>query len=435
MRDQDQRSGVLGQGRLQQLQRLDIQVVGRLIEHQQIGRTRKQPGQQQTIALAPRQRAYRGLRALRRKQEVGEVAGHVLAHPGNLDPVGPGRDGLGQRPIRIELLAQLVEIRNLQVGAQSYRAGIGRKGAQQQTHQGALARAVRSDQGQSVAAHQSHREALDQGELPETLADVAQFRHQAARTRPRIDLDSNLAQPGAAFGAVVPQPLQSRHAPRVARAPSLDALADPRFLLRPEPVEASPRQVFGGELLGPARLVGGKIARVRAQHPSIQLDDPGRHAVEKTAVVRDHDRRPAAPLFLRQQRFQMFYAVDVQMIGRLVQQQQVRFERKRERERGALSLTAGKTRRVELLGKPEPVQVLDQPCLDPPALALVVRFGQAAAHHQGCAQGCGGRHSGLLLDRHDAQAVAYAQLAIVQHQAAGDRGQQRALATRSVRRR
>ncbi len=74
------------------------------------------------------------------------------------------------------------------------------------------------------------------------------------------------------------------------------------------------------------------------------------------------------------------------------------------------------------------MQVLDQPCLDPPALALVVRFGQAAAHHQGCAQGCGRRHSGLLLDRHDAQAVAYPQLAIVQHQAAGDRGQQRALA-------
>ena len=43
----------------QQLQRVDIQIVGRLVEHQYIGWPGKQPRQQQAVSLAPTETAHR----------------------------------------------------------------------------------------------------------------------------------------------------------------------------------------------------------------------------------------------------------------------------------------------------------------------------------------------------------------------------------------
>ena len=81
MADQEQRAGVFLQRRLQQLERLDVEVVGRLVQHQQVRRPREQAREQQAVALAAREHRDRRLRALRRKQEVPEVADDVLARP------------------------------------------------------------------------------------------------------------------------------------------------------------------------------------------------------------------------------------------------------------------------------------------------------------------------------------------------------------------
>jgi hypothetical protein len=50
--DQKYRAFVVLQQVFQQLQRVDVQVVGRFIQHQHVGRARKQAGQQQAVALA-----------------------------------------------------------------------------------------------------------------------------------------------------------------------------------------------------------------------------------------------------------------------------------------------------------------------------------------------------------------------------------------------
>src|SRR5436190_1648140 len=62
---------------LQQLQRLDIQVVRRLIEDQYVRGTREQPREQEPVALASGQQLDRRLGALTRKQKVGEIADHM----------------------------------------------------------------------------------------------------------------------------------------------------------------------------------------------------------------------------------------------------------------------------------------------------------------------------------------------------------------------
>ena len=56
MADQEHRAGVGLQQLLEQLERVDVEVVGRLVEHQHVGRQREQAREQQAVALAAGQR-------------------------------------------------------------------------------------------------------------------------------------------------------------------------------------------------------------------------------------------------------------------------------------------------------------------------------------------------------------------------------------------
>ena len=74
---EQQRARPVDQLRFEQLERLEVEVVGRLVEHQHVGRPREQARQQQPVALAARQRLDRRAGALGRKQEVLQVPVHV----------------------------------------------------------------------------------------------------------------------------------------------------------------------------------------------------------------------------------------------------------------------------------------------------------------------------------------------------------------------
>ena len=50
--DEQERARPVDQHRLEQLERLDVEIVGRLVEHQHVRRPREQPRQQQPVALA-----------------------------------------------------------------------------------------------------------------------------------------------------------------------------------------------------------------------------------------------------------------------------------------------------------------------------------------------------------------------------------------------
>ena len=210
----------------------------------------------------------------------------------------------------------------------------------------------------------------------------------------------------------------------VARAPRFDALADPRFLLRPELVELAPCRRLGFELDGLPRLVGGEVARIGTQQAAVELDDARGHAVEKRAVVRDHDDggHPGDEVLDPRD------AVDVEVIGRLVQQQEVGLEREGQRERGALPLAAGRRLRRGRLVETEAMQELDEPRLRAPPFALVVNGVESAAQREAFAQRRRARQHRFLLHEHDRQAVPRLDLPVVELTQPGDDLQQRRLA-------
>jgi hypothetical protein len=74
------------------------------------------------------------------------------------------------------------------------------------------------------------------------------------------------------------------------------------------------------------------FTRKERRAAAFELQHSGRHRLEKPAVVRDEDHRCVDAA---QQLLEPFDRVDVEMVGRLVEEQQVGLRRKCPRERCA----------------------------------------------------------------------------------------------------
>ena len=62
MADDEHGAGIVREHLLQQVQRLQVEIVGGLVQHQQVGGLRQRPGQRQPAALAAGEDAHRRAR-------------------------------------------------------------------------------------------------------------------------------------------------------------------------------------------------------------------------------------------------------------------------------------------------------------------------------------------------------------------------------------
>ena len=427
MADQQQRARVGLQHALQQVDGFQIQVVGRLVQHQQVGRAGEQPRQQQAVAFATRQGAHRRVGPVGREQEVLQIAHDVAARAIDLDVFRAGADRVGHALLGVELLAQLIEIGDLQVGAQPHRAGVWRVFAQNELEQRGLADAVGPDQADAVTAHDGEVQVAHQAAPAQADAGLTGLADQLAGALARIHLQADLAGALAPGGPRLAQCLQPSHATFVAGAARLDAFADPDLFLRPELVELAVGHCLGLQLLAAHLLVGGEVAGEAAHQPAIQLDDAGGHLIEEAPVVRDDDgRRPRVDDGL-----QRLDGLDVEMVGGLVQQQQVGLQRKGQRQRRPLVLSTRKPFGINLRVDTEAVQLGPQPRLQRPVapfVPLVHQPGRRAARQQALEERAGRRQHRLLLHQHDAQAVAHHCTPVIKLDAAGNDVEQAGLA-------
>src|SRR5207302_135086 len=304
--------------------------------------------------------------------------------------------------------------------AQLHRAGIRGKRSEDHANEGGFAGAVRADEPDAIAPQDADREPLDERALVEALRDLAELGDELARALARIHAQLDVAEALAPRGPLNSQPLEPLYATLVAGAPRFDALADPNLLLLPELVEASPRGLLGAELLILARFVGAEVSRVRAQHAPIQLDDARRDAVEKRAVMGDHD----GGRHFEQQLLEPLDAGNVEMVRRLIEQQQVGLQGERERQRRALALAARDRRGRSAVLDLEAVQEFRQAGLQAPAFAFVGVQRILCARQQALAQRGGRRKLGLLLDEGNTQSVPPLQLAVIQMSKTGNHPQQ-----------
>ena len=113
--------------------------------------------------------------------------------------------------------------------------------------------------------------------------------------------------------------------------------------------------------------VGAVLHVVELAAAALELEHPGRDALEEPAIVRDEQHRAVEAVQLL---LEPLERAEVEVVRRLVEQQQVRVRRERTRERGPGQLAARERleRTLELLvGEPEPAQ--DRPEARTPGVA------------------------------------------------------------------
>ena len=309
---------------LEQFERLDVEVVGRLVHHEDVGRTREQAREHQAVALSARQRLDRRYRALARKQEVGEVADDVPRLPVDDDGVVAVVDAVGDRLLRIELLALLVEVRDPHARAAGDRPCVGLDLPRQQLEQRRLAGAVGSDEADAIPAQDALRVVahdLKGARLRrERLGHMVRLEDQPARRLARVDRQAHVPAGRALGGALGAERHERADTALVAGPPCLDALPQPRLFLLEllvESIERQPVRILGLRLLVQIAGVGTRPGR---QLPAVEIDDTRRERREERAVVRHEQQRAGE---LAQVVLQPADRVDVEVVRRLVEQEQI----------------------------------------------------------------------------------------------------------------
>ncbi len=213
--------------------------------------------------------------------------------------------------------------------------------AGQQVDQRGLAGAVRPDDADPVAAQHARRTGFRRSAARRSFA-----RHSPPRSPavPEVSPSAaaSLTSP-AAPRRVAPRWREARepgHAADIALAPRGDAIAQPMFLRGDLAVELVPRRA------PPARAARRARLRTRAKPRSRRRVVPrssqtvaARQVLQEAPVMADDDQRRAQAL---QFAFQPFDGRQIEMVGRLVEQQDIGLRRQHAGKRGAARFAAGK---------------------------------------------------------------------------------------------
>ena len=275
MADQQQGALVVDQLFLQEFQGFRIQIVGGLIEYQQVEGLGEQLGQQQTVALAAGQGFHRLANPGGVEQEILQIADHMLVLAIQVDHIGAFRHVVDHAFLFVQGVAQLVEIGHLQLGTLFYGAAVRSQAIQQQANQGGFTTAVRAQNAHPVAAHQGHGKIADNLFAAHRIADLVGFHHDLAGVVAALDGQAGGAGAAAALGKFVAHGFQGTHPAFIAGAACLDALANPFFFLTQFLVEFGigsffriQRRLFATQVLFITAGPAGQLA-------AIQLDDAG----------------------------------------------------------------------------------------------------------------------------------------------------------------
>ena len=337
MADDQHRAVIVADHFLQQIERFEVEIVGRLVEDEEVRVAGELAREQQAGAFTARQRSDLGLGEARIEQEFPEIAVDVLLGAEHVDPVAAVGQHLAHRLLRRHQLALLIDDDAVERLGEFYGAAVGGKLAGEETQQRGLARAIAPDDADAVATRHPEGEIADDRAAVIFLGDML-----------GIDDDLGLVvvmphgERGGALradhcGAGGAHFLQFGKAALVAAAAAGDTAQQPVFLkleLRVEP--------FGGALLLCIDLLGPSIEAAEAdlrtaQVAAIEPEGLLGEAREEGPVVADHDEGAAvtAEPFL-----QPFDRADVEMVGRLVEQEHVRVLCQCTDDGGAAALAA-----------------------------------------------------------------------------------------------
>ena len=302
----------------QDICRVDVQMVRRLVQNQRVRRPQEHARHREARPLAPGEDAYRLVDVVFRKEEaaqdVPDRGHHVHRRSGGERLVdGERRVEPGRFVLR--------EVLRVDPVADGPLAAVGRLRPREHPHEGRLAGAVWTDQGEAVAALDMKIHAAEHANVAVGLRGVAQLDYRASAPRARGKGEVHLLPFGRHFDwCDLLQHLD----------PALDLLRLGRLVAKAVDEELYPGDVLVLLLLrGPEpgdprvaiRQVGAVGARIRVKGTEIDVGDGGDDGIEEVAVVRHEDHRVRV---LDQELLQPVPRLEVEVVRRLVEEQQPR---------------------------------------------------------------------------------------------------------------
>jgi hypothetical protein len=334
---------VIVQHLLQQIEGVEIEIVGGLVHDQEIAGCGEEAGEQQPRPLAarePRDR-HQGLALV--EEEIAEIGDDVLLGAAHHDAVAPGRgQGLPQGRILGQGGPLLVEIGGDQIGAVAQAPGIRLDLPQQQLQQGGLAGAIGADDADAVAAHDAGREILQQQSLAEALGEIDGLDDELAAGGCGFGGELGPAGPEDAAGALGAQRLKPPAPALVAAAPGGDAAQIPILLGGDALLQPLGLALLALDQLLRPGLEAGEAGVELVQLAALEPEHAGREACEEGAIMADEEQRA---LEAQQHLLEPFDGRQVEVIGGLVQQQQIGIAGQRPSQGRAPALAPRRARR------------------------------------------------------------------------------------------
>ena len=197
---------------------------------------------------------------------------------------------------------------------------------------------------------------------------MLELKHHLSRSFRGLCLHPHGAHEAAACGALFAHRHQPPHTALVACSSRFDPLTKPRFFLREPLVEFV---VVNGLVREPFIFLAKEhrvVSRPRRQAAAVELDDARRDALEKHTIVR-HEYDGAG--VVDQKALEPHHRFDVEMIGRLVQQQQIGLGDQRAGQQDPALPAAGQCVHNHVGRKIEPLQHGLDALFHAPAVALL----------------------------------------------------------------
>ena len=264
----------------------------------------------------------------------------------DLNPIATRRDSVSQASVFIELRTHLIKIRDLQFGTLLDGTRIWIFLAQNHFQQRRFTCAVQTDQANFIATQNCCGEILDDHLVAIVLADVFQLGHDFSGAIARRYIQVDLTLLITSCTARHTQCFQTTHTAFITRTTRLHTLADPDFFLGEEFIKLGVFDFFYFQLFSLANLIRAEVTRERQQTTAIKFDDARCDVIQKTTIMGNEQH---ATFVIAQQTFEPKYRCKVQMVSRLIEQQNIRRTYQRTCQRNALLHTAGQSAHQRIL--------------------------------------------------------------------------------------
>ncbi len=336
MGDDHGAAGELDQRLFERAQRLDVEIVGRLVEQDHVGAGLQHLGEMDAVAFAARELADLLLLIGALEVELGDKGAARHLALAELDFVLASGNFLPDGSCRARAVARLIDIAELDRIADDESARIGLFLAGDHAEQRRFAGAVGADDADDAAGRQVEGKIVDQEPVAIAFAEMLGLDHQIAEPRPGRNDDlrgavlARFSDCATRFSKAVMRALllawRARGLERTHSSSSLEGALAGRF--------------FAFLLLEALLLLlepRGVIALVRNALAAVELEDPAGDVVEEVAVMGDdhHGARVFAQML-----FEPGHGFGVEMVGRLVEQQQIGLGQQQPAERHAAPLAA-----------------------------------------------------------------------------------------------